>query len=128
MKHKQAASWLELAVAPSWRLEQSEVSVHPMEGEGRRCFAMTLGEQWLCGSDSALSVFDTYDAASRFLTMLNVPHFSLGTQRQVNDDQCDNFQCFRLGRQGLTPCEECEAGRKRYQRATAPGFDYWGDD
>lgn len=120
------ATWLELAVAPAWRLDQTEIQVHPMEE--RPCYALTLEERWLCGSDNALSVFQSFNAAQRFLEMLRVSRFELAGSRAVEQDRSDNFQCFCLGSQGLTPCEDCDVGRKRREKANATAFDYWGDD
>lgn len=122
------ATWLELAVAPAWRLDQTEIQVHPMEGQERPCYALTLEERWLCGSDNALSVFHSFNAAQRFLEMLRVSHFELGSSRAVEQERSDNFQCFSMGSHGLTPCEDCEVGRRRREKANAAAFDYWGDD
>lgn len=122
------ANWLELAVAPAWRLDKTEVHVHPMEGGGKACYALTLDKRWLCGSDNALSMFKSLDAAQRFLSMLRVPRVELGEGCSVEGACNGDCQCFCLGRHGLTPCEECEVGKRRNQKASEAAFEYWGDD
>lgn len=48
-----------------------EASIHPVGTQDKAlCFGITLGNQWVIGADGTLTVFDSPEAARRFLKLL----------------------------------------------------------
>lgn len=74
-------TWLELAMfgaAPSISGEGRCVSVRPLDLDGgETCFAIMFEQRWLCDSDGALTVFDSFAGASLFLHVLKIDRFKL---------------------------------------------------
>jgi hypothetical protein len=105
------STWLELAVAPLWRLGQARVRVHALGGGHAGCLAITLDERWLCANDGRLTVFKCRDALTRFLGLLRIDHMEDGEACE-SPTPCgrQDVQCMRLGRRGLCVCAD---GRPR---------------
>lgn len=105
------ATWLELAMfgaAPSIAREGEGVSVRPLNmGGGRPCFAITFDQRWLCDSDGALTVFDSFAAASLFLHLLKVDRFRLGEHYDGDAWKLerDDFHYYRLNGRRLVEGE-----------------------
>ena len=111
-KDRTIVKWVDLAVLKGSHEGSGIAEVCPMEFDDRqRCFGVTLDHHWLCGSDGALTFFDSLLAASRFLRLLDVDHQAMDgcNDCAVSDNQA--FQCFQLGAQGgLTACNKCHIG------------------
>ena len=100
------ATWLELAVAPLWRLGQTRVRVHALEGGHAGCLAITVDERWLCANDGRLTVFGCRESASRFLDLLRIDHMEEGEPSELPADcGCAGVQCMRLGTAGRRTCD-----------------------
>ncbi len=100
------ATWLELAVAPLWRLGQTRFRVHPLQGGGEGCVGITVDERWLCANDGRLTVFGCRESASRFLDLLRVDHMEEGDPSELPAGcGCGGVQCMRLGTAGLRTCD-----------------------
>lgn len=100
------ATWLELAVAPLWRLGQARVRVHPLHGAGATCVGITVDERWLCANDGRLTVFGCGESASRFLELLRIDHMEEGESDHLPSHcGCEDVQCMRLGVAGLRVCD-----------------------
>lgn len=103
--------WLELTVSGRWKKLGAKMTVHPVSvGEGQQCFAMALDQRWLCGSDGALTFFDSMTAATRFLQLLNVDNYVEGEGCGRDTSWRDAFQCFQLDAKGLRTCDKCRIG------------------
>lgn len=95
------ATWLELAVAPAWRLGQTRVQLHALSGGQNGCFGITVDERWLCANDGRLTVFDCREAAARFLELLRIDHMEDGAPSELPvGDAHDGVQCMRLASGG----------------------------
>ena len=100
------STWLELAVAPLWRLGQARVRVHALGGGHAGCLAITLDERWLCANDGRLTVFKCRDALMRFLGLLRIDHMEEGEPSELPAGcGCGGVQCMRLGTAGLRTCD-----------------------
>jgi len=99
------STWLELAVAPLWRLGQTRVRVHALGGGHAGCLAITVDERWLCANDGRLTVFKCREAVMRFLRLLRIDHMEDGEAREL-PTPCgrEDVQCMRLGARGLCTC------------------------
>lgn len=103
--------WLELSVSGSWKKNDATMTVHPVStGEHQQCFALALDRRWLCGSDGALTFFDSKAAATRFLELLNVEDYVEGEGCERMALGADPFQCFQYGAKGLKSCDKCARG------------------
>lgn len=112
------ATWLELAVAPLWRLGQTRVRIHPLSGGGTCCVGITVDDRWLCANDGRLTVFGDHDSAVRFLELLRIDHMEDGAAADMSADcGCGEVQCLRLGSRGL---RECDGGRAHSGRLGGP--------
>lgn len=100
------ATWLELAVAPLWRLGRTRICIHRLNGGCDACLGITVDERWLCANDGRLTVFGTRDSALRFLELLRIDHVEDGLPVDLAL-QCGNpgVQCLRIGNRGLRNCE-----------------------
>ena len=104
------STWLELAVAPSWRLGRVQVQIHALRGGRDCCLGITVDGRWLCANDGRLTVFGTRDSALRFLSLLHIERIEEGEASDVLARcGCHSVQCLRLGRRGLGCCEGKEA-------------------
>lgn len=104
--------WLELAVSQRWQEQEAVVAVHPIAvAERQPCFGVTLDQRWLCGSDGALTFFDSVEAATRFLHLLKIDRLAMGGRRDCDATESAAFQCLQLGAKGLTTCNKCGAGK-----------------
>lgn len=101
------STWLELAVAPLWRLGQARVRVHALGGGHAGCLAITVDERWLCANDGRLTVFKCREAVMRFLKLLRIDHMEEGEACE-SSMPCgrQDVQCMRLGPRGLRTCAE----------------------
>lgn len=100
------ATWLELAVAPLWRLGQTQVRIHPLSGGRDCCVGITVDDRWLCANDGRLTVFGCKDSAVRFLELLRIDHMEEGDPAEMTADcGCEKVQCLRLGARGLRECD-----------------------
>lgn len=108
---KPLMKWLELSVSACWKKNDATLTVHPVSmGENQQCFALTLDQRWLCGSDGALTFFDSKAAATRFLELLNVNDYVEGDDGVGLEFGVDPFQCFQYGAKGLKSCDKCARG------------------
>ena len=108
------ATWLELAVAPLWRLGQAQVRIHALGGGEGRCLGITVDERWLCANDGRLTVFECRASALRFLELLRIEHMEDGSPSDLPIGcHCEGVQCMRLGTRGLSPCEGSKAATPR---------------
>ena len=100
------ATWLELAVAPLWRLGQTRVRVHALTGGSEECVGITVDERWLCSTDGRLTVFRGRQSACRFLDLLRIDHMEDGDPAAL-PTACGvgGVQCMRLGTAGLRTCD-----------------------
>lgn len=100
------ATWLELAVAPLWRLGQTRVRIHTLKGGRDCCVGITVDERWLCANDGRLTVFGCRDSAIRFLELLRIEHMEEGCPTDMGA-HCGGgeVQCLRLGTRGLRECD-----------------------
>ena len=98
------STWLELAVAPLWRLGQTRVRVHAVAGDHAGCLAITVDERWLCANDGRLTVFKCRDAVMRFLGLLRIDHIEDGEACGLPPPCGQDVHCMRLGRRGLCSC------------------------
>jgi hypothetical protein len=104
------STWLELAVAPRWRLDRVQVQLHPLQGGRDHCLGITVDGRWLCANDGRLTVFGTRDSALRFLSLLHIEGVGEGDASDLLARcGCHSAQCLRLGRRGLGCCEGKEA-------------------
>ena len=97
----------------------AKAAVLPIVGErGEPCFAVTVDQRWLCGSEGDLALFDSVAAASRFLQLVKVPiHRLLFGPAQVLDRYWGKRrQCYRLAGQGLASCSQCRIGEQSRAR------------
>lgn len=121
--------WTELSVSERWKKAGAKMAVHPVSiGEGRQCFALALDQRWLCGSDGALTFFDSRGAATRFLQLLNVEGYVDGEGGHCGASRRDPLQCFQLGTTGLKTCDQCRIGDESRVRALhdfAPCEECW---
>lgn len=105
------ATWLELAVAPAWRLHSTHIRVHPVGPEGDQCFAVSMDGRRLCATNGKLTTFRGRRAVEHFLSMVHVDDFEFGAPyHPERPNACGHF-CLCLNQQdSLTPCDEyCEA-------------------
>jgi len=79
-------------------------------GEDQQCYALALDQRWLCGSDGALTFFDSKAAATRFLELMNVDKYVEGEGSEPVALGSDPFQCFQYGAKGLKSCDKCMRG------------------
>ena len=108
------STWLELAVAPLWRLGQARVRIHALGGGEESCLGITVDERWLCANDGRLTVFGCRDSALRFLELLRIDHMENGSPSDLPIScKCEGVQCMRLGTRGLSPCEGSKAATPR---------------
>lgn len=108
---KPLMKWLELSVSACWKKHDATMTVHPVRtGENQQCFALALGRRWLCGSDGALTFFDSKAAATRFLELLNIRDYVEGEGGAGLEFAADPFQCFQYGARGLKSCDKCARG------------------
>jgi len=87
--------------------------VVPIIGElGEPCFAVTLDQRWLCGSQGEVAFFNSVAAASRFLQLLRVPvgGLAFGSPQTFDEREGWRRQCFRLSAHGLAACRQCAQG------------------
>lgn len=111
------ATWLELAVAPLWRLGQTRVRIHALSGGQDGCLGITVDERWLCANDGRLTVFACRDSAVRFLELLRIDHVDEGESSDLLAScGCNDVQCLRIGTRGLRVCD----GAAKARRSTAP--------
>ncbi|KAB2970594.1 hypothetical protein [Zoogloea sp.] len=110
------ATWLELAVAPLWRLGQTRVRIHSLSGGRECCVGITVDERWLCANDGRLTVFGCRDSATRFLELLRIDHLEEGPEASLPGSCSDplGVQCLRLGARGVL--QECDGGVSRSGR------------
>ncbi|MCA0187814.1 MAG: hypothetical protein LCH90_17825 [Proteobacteria bacterium] len=111
------ATWLELAVAPLWRLGQTRVRIHSLSGGRECCVGITVDERWLCANDGRLTVFGCRDSAARFLELLRIDHMEDGPDEHL-PGSCAHpmgVQCLRLGARGVL--QECDGGASRRARS-----------
>ena len=115
------STWLELAVAPLWRLGQTRVRVHALEGGHAGCLAITVDERWLCANDGRLTVFKHRDAVLRFLRLLRIDHLEEGEACEL-PTSCGrgDVQCMRLGARGLCACSGGRPPRRGTSQADRP--------
>jgi len=111
---KPKPKWPELAAGPNGQDRPIRAAVFPVVVEdGKRCFAVSVDQRWLCGSRGELTFFDTIAAASRFLQLVRMPvhglRFEPAQAPTVAETQA--VQCFSLSRQGLTSCCRCRLGQ-----------------
>ena len=100
------ATWLELAVAPLWRLGQTRVRIHTLGGARDCCLGITVDDRWLCANDGRLTVFGSRESATRFLELLRIDHVEDGPPSDLLANcGCEDVQCLRLGSRGLSSCE-----------------------
>lgn len=100
--------WLELAVSSRW--QGAIAAVHPIDlDQHQPCCGVTVDQRWLCGSDGALTLFDSISAATRFLNLLNVERIAKGGRRDCVIAEQKTLQCFQLGAKGITACNKCLA-------------------
>ena len=112
------ATWLELAVAPLWRLGQTRVRLHALSGGEEGCLGITVDDRWLCANDGRLTVFGCRDSALRFLELLRIDHMEDGEPSELPADcGCRDVQCMRLGNGGL---RVCDGKRSRARRGAGP--------
>ncbi|MDD2988577.1 MAG: hypothetical protein PHI64_06395 [Zoogloea sp.] len=112
------ATWLELAVAPLWRLGQTRIRIHTLKGGRDCCMGITVDDRWLCANDGRLTVFDSRDSAIRFLELLRIEHMEEGCPTDLGA-HCGTgeVQCLRLGSRGL---RECDGTGGRPRQAQGP--------
>lgn len=102
--------WIELAASPRW--SRADVNVQPMNrGNIGPCYGVTVDKRWLCGNTGAVTCFQSMAAALRFLNLLNIEHYMVVTDA-VSRLHSDDFQCFQLQSNGLSPCSACSDGHK----------------
>lgn len=108
---KPLIKWLELSVSGAWKKGGATMTVHPVNvGRDRQCYALALGQRWVCGSDGALTFFDSVTAAGRFLELLNVDDYAQGDGCDGASLARDPCQCFQFGGKGLRTCDKCRIG------------------
>lgn len=121
--------WPEFAVAPSRQRESARAVVIPMVVKrGGPCFAVTVDQRWLCGSEGELTFFSSMAAARRFLELMKVDGFSFGVAQAVAAQHCTRVQCYCLASQGLRACTRCSIGELAAARAVkeeALQQNYW---
>ncbi|NTV10385.1 MAG: hypothetical protein HGA47_06370 [Zoogloea sp.] len=100
-----SATWLELAVAPVWRLRRAQIRVHAIEGHTRGGHTITLDGRWLCANDGRLTVFDSENAAIRFLELMHVEHVEVSDAVEVPAAFRARTQCLEMGEGGLHVAE-----------------------
>lgn len=112
---KRVVKWIDLAL--SSRRQDVVAAVHPIAlHENRPCVAVTLDQRWLCGSDGALTFFDSMSAATRFLSLLRVNRFAPdGGDADIPGEV--SYQCFQLDAQGITACSKCRIGFEAQSRS-----------
>lgn len=117
--HHGVVKWLELAISHRWQAQGATAAVHPVAVDPRQpCFGVTLDQRWLCGSDGALTFFDSVEAATRFLHLLKIDRLAMGGRRDCDGMEGDAFQCLRLGAKGLTACNKCGADTTTWTTAS----------
>lgn len=128
-KGKPVIKWLELAGATRAQKEGAVAAVHTIDLDERQpCFGVTLDQRWLCGSDGALTFFDSMAAASRFMRLLNVDRLANGGDSNCDVTRQDAFQCFQLGAEGISTCNKCRFGedaRSHSSREHARSEERW---
>lgn len=93
------ATWLDLAMVPTQRSGESGVRVHTIEnGSRRRCYALSVGERWLHGSNGELTVLHGIGSALHFLKAAGVEQFEPGDARE-GGFVCGAGTCLCLDRQ-----------------------------
>lgn len=97
------ATWLELAVAPLWRLGQVRIRLHRLTGGCDNCLGITVDGRWLCANDGRLTIFGCRDAARRFLELLRIDKVEDGASADL-PPVC-GVHCMRLGTRGLRSCD-----------------------
>lgn len=110
--------WLELAMVPVERLEQADVTIHPIEGMPRPCFGVSIGGGWLRGNNGDLALFQTFAAASRLLDLLNIRRHWSGDCQRV-DSRKTPVRCYRLHGDALALCKACNATSRKSRAACA---------
>lgn len=125
---KHFLTWMKSAIAPILHRGSREATVHPMSVPGGKpCFAVTIDQCWLCGDDGALTLFDSLAAAAHFLNLLNIEGFAHGEPSARGIELDEARQCFQLGRNGLTGCQECRTRKAPVPRKPA-GYPQWVEE
>lgn len=107
------ATWLELAVAPLWRLGQTKVRIHTLSGGRECCMGITVDGRWLCANDGRLTVFGCKDSAIRFLELLRIDQVEDGEPSNLPATcGCEGVQCLRLGSRGLRSCDGASSAQQ----------------
>jgi hypothetical protein len=120
MKSQACASevrWPDFAGTSSWQQHHVNAAICPVViGEGQPCFAVTVDQRWLCGSEGERTFFNTMAAASRFLNLVKVPGhaFMFGPPQALKLRERESSQCFRLANQGLASCRDCWIGERSH--------------
>jgi hypothetical protein len=109
--------WPEVAGDSSRPQQQVKAAICPVVvEEAEPCFAVTIDQRWLCGSEGELTLFNTMAAASRFLHLVKLPVHALvfGPPEVLKLSEHQALQCFRLSRHGLASCSGCRVGQRSH--------------
>lgn len=100
---RETICWLDVAAMAAQR-EAVDASIYPVNvGNDAPSFAITIGHCWIVGGDGGLSVFDSPQAARRFLELLGIAKVTWkgsGTPPKLPDQS--HFRRFYLSRYKLT--------------------------
>lgn len=101
---RQTINWLEVISASETRRDRMACQIHAVDTGGQSCCAISVDGSWLTGQGRPM-MFDTIDAAQRFLLMVGVEGGC--HQPMALDIDCQRAnQCFHLsdkGALGLCP-------------------------
>ncbi len=72
------ATWLDLALAPSWHKDDTVIRIHSVGTGQTDRFAFSVDGRWLCAGGRRLTLFHGLAAAEHFLELLRVEGFERG--------------------------------------------------
>lgn len=105
-----------VSVGAQMRQEAGAIVCPLVMEDGETCFAVRLGQRWLCGSRGCLTFFHSLAAARRFLRLIHVDDIAFGMPQPVPARNPERYQCFRLAGLGLTTCGQCRIGTDSCRR------------
>ena len=99
------ATWLEVAGSPQWGAQDAKVRIHPVAGPKGECYALTLDNRWVCGTNGGVTLFHGLGAVVRFLQLAHVNDFEAGEQTDLSACMASGVQCLAVrGGRKLQPC------------------------
>lgn len=104
------STWLEIAVAPAWRRDQFEISMHPVSDCSTDCFVLFMDDKVVCSGNGQPTVFKGESSAKRFLQLVNISDYVVGAPCPIGNHGFLGACCLCVQADGrLLTCPRSEA-------------------